>query len=143
MILNRSAVSRRRGAALIELSLCMPWAFFLFIGALDWGFYAYELITLETATRSAAVYESGLGSVTTDSACTIVLNEMSTLINMGSVSSCGASPLVVAASTVTGPDNNNAAQVSVTYTTPPMIPIPGLLASQFTITRTVQVRKTS
>jgi len=118
----------------------MPWVCFLFIGALDWGYYAYELITLETATRSAAVYESGLGAVSNPAACTIVLNEMSTLINMGSVTTCGSSPLVVSATQVQGPDNNNAAQVSVTYTTPQMIPIPGLLGGKFTITRTVKVR---
>lgn len=134
---------KRRGAALLELSLLMPWVCFLFIGALDWGFYAYELITLETATRSAAVYESGLGSMDQTGACTIVLNEMSTLINMGGVSTCGSSPLVVTATQVTGPDNNNAAQVSVKYTTPLMIPIPGLLSNQFTITRIVEIRMTS
>lgn len=141
-IVSRPGRSRRRsrGAAILELSLMMPWVAFLFVGALDWGFYAYELITVETAARSAAVYESGLGSIDNAGACTIVLDELSTLTNMGSVSSCGSSPLVVSASQVKGPDNNNAAQVSVTYTTPQMIPIPGLLANQFTITRTVQIR---
>ena len=95
---------------------------------------------METAARSAALYESTLLSPDSNSACTIVLNEMSTLINTGSISSCNSSPLVVTASTVTGPDNTNAAQVSVTYTTPVMIPIPGLLARQFTITRIVSMK---
>lgn len=144
---GRSGRSRRRsrGSAILELTLMMPWIVFLFVGALDWGFYAYELITLETAARSAAVYESALGSanVTTASACTIVLNEMSTLINMGSVTGCGSSPLVVSATTGIGPDNANAVLVSVTYTTPQMIPIPGILAGKFTITRTVQFRMSS
>jgi len=121
--------------------LFAPWIFFLFVGALDWGFYAYSLITLETATRSAALYESGLGTPTTSSACPIVMNEMSTLINMGSASAtCGSAPLVVTASQITGPDNTPSAQVSVTYTTPVMIPIPGLLAKQFTITRVVTMK---
>ena len=142
MLLNNCLRKRlgERGAALLELSLLAPWVCFLFVGALDWGYYAYELITLETATRSAAVYESGLGSVSNAAACTIVLNEMSSLLNMGSVTTCGSSPLVVSATQITGPDNSNAAQVSVTYTTPQMIPIPGLLAGKFTITRTVKVR---
>lgn len=43
------------------------------------GFYAYELITVEAATRSA-VYESGLGSIDNTGACTVVLNELSTLV---------------------------------------------------------------
>jgi hypothetical protein len=46
----------------------------------------------------------------------------------------------VSASQVTGPDNEDAAQVSVTYTTPHLIPIPGLLAGQYTITRVVQMK---
>lgn len=134
------SLSQKRGAAMLELALLAPWVFFLFVGALDWGFYAYSLITMETAARSAALYESTLLSPDSNSACTIVLNEMSTLINTGSISSCNSSPLVVTASTITGPDNTNAAQVSVTYTTPVMIPIPGLLARQFTITRIVNMK---
>ena len=128
---------------MLELALLSPWILFLFVGALDWGFYAYSLITMETAARSAAVYASGQTSITTGvpvAACTIVVNEMSSLINTGSVSSCGSSPLVVSTTQVTGPDNSNAAQVSVTYTMPQLIPIPGLLAGQFTITRTVTMR---
>ena len=134
------SLSHKRGAAMLELALLAPWVFFLFVGALDWGFYAYSLITMETAARSAALYESTLLSPDSNSACTIVLNEMSTLTNTGSISSCNSSPLVVTASTITGPDNTNAAQVSVTYTTPVMIPIPGLLARQFTITRIVSMK---
>ena len=66
---------------------------------------------------------------------------MQTLTNMGGITTCGGtSPVSVSASQVTGPDNEDAAQVSVTYTTPHLIPIPGLLAGQYTITRVVQMK---
>ena len=134
---------KKRGAVMLEMALLSPWVIFLFIGALDWGFYAYSLITLETATRSGALYaaaQSSINSTVTSATCTIVINEMASLTNMGSVSSCSSSPLTVSTTQVTGPDNHNAAQVSVTYTTSQMIPIPGLLAGQFTITRVVTMR---
>jgi hypothetical protein len=37
-------------------------------------------------------------------------------------------------------DGDPAGQVSVTYTTIPLIPIPGVLTGQMTITRVVQMR---
>jgi Flp pilus assembly protein TadG len=137
----RKSVSNKRGAAMMELALLLPWVCFLFIGALDWGFYAYQLISVETATRSAALYESGLSGVDDTSACSVVLNELGTLTNMSGVTCpASSSPLVVTAVKIKGPDNADAAQVTVTYTTPNMIPIPGLLAKQFTIRRIVLMR---
>ena len=127
---------------MMELALLSPWIVFLFIGAFDWGFYAYSLITLETATRSAASWNANHNDPTNAAyACTVVTTEMQTLTNMGGVTTCGGgSPVSVTATQVVGPDNENAAQVSVTYTTPSLIPIPGLLAKQMTITRTVQMK---
>lgn len=133
---------------MMEMALLCPWVVFLFIGALDWGFYAYSMISIETAARSAASYIVSLnngaliaGTVTADNACSVILPELSTLPNIGTtVTACNAAPLVVAASTITSVDGNSAVQVSLTYTTPRMIPIPGLLAGQFTITRIVKMR---
>jgi Flp pilus assembly protein TadG len=137
------APSRKtRGAAMMELALFSPWIIFLFVGTLDWGFYAYSLITLETATRSAVAYNATHSEPTNAAmACEIVTKEMQTLINMSGVNTCGGSSAVsVSASQVTGPDTERAAQVAVTYTTPRMIPIPGLLKNQFTITRVVTMK---
>ena len=127
---------------MMELAFLSPWILFLFIGCLDWGFYAYSLITLESAARTAATWNSNHSSPNdAATACTIVTTEMQSLINMNSVTTCGgSSPVSVSATQVTGPDNDNAAQVSVTYTTPAMIPIPGLLAKQFQITRVVTMK---
>jgi Flp pilus assembly protein TadG len=137
----RKLTKKTRGAAMMELALLSPWVIFLFIGVLDWGFYAYSIITLENAARVAATYAS---SGNTGSVCTVLLNEMSSLSNMQGVTTCGgSSPVAYSKSDITGPDNNSAISMSVTYTTPTMIPIPGLLAKQFTITRIVKMRSVS
>jgi len=136
---RRAARRRTRGSAMLELALLGPWVLFLFIGALDWGFYAYALISLQSAARSAALYTSTNSATVADSAkaCSLVLAEMASLPNVGTV--CGVNPVVTATS-VTGPDLATATQVSVTYTSLSMIALPGLLKSQFTITRTVKMR---
>jgi hypothetical protein len=127
---------------MMELALLSPWIVFLFIGCFDWGFYAYSLITLESAARNATSWNANHNAPNdTATACTIVTKDMQTLINMGGVTTCGGgSPVSVTASQVTGPDNENAAQVSVTYTTPQLIAIPGLLAKQYTITRVITMK---
>jgi hypothetical protein len=127
---------------MLELALLSPWVVMLFIGILDWGFYSYCLISLEAAARSAAMNArlSATSAADSATACTIVLGEMKSLPNVKTLASCGASPLTVTATLVTGPDSANAAQVSITYQTPSMIALPGLLAKQFTITRVVTMR---
>lgn len=127
---------------MLELALLSPWIVFLFVGVFDFGFYAYSLITLETATRSAALWNASHATPSdAATACTVVTTEMQSLTNMSGVSTCGTgSPVAISATQVTGPDNGNAARVAVTYTTPALIPIPGLLAKQFTITRIVTMK---
>ena len=152
MVLTESSVhqpaagrarSSRRGGAAMELAMIAPWAFLLFIGALDWGFYSYAVISLQAATRAAVLYTSTSTATATDiagNACPIVLGELRKLPNIGdSVTTCDSNPLVTTTS-VTGPDSAAAAQVSVRYQTIRMIPLPGLLSSQFTITRTAKMR---
>jgi Flp pilus assembly protein TadG len=139
-------VHKKRGAAMMELALLSPWIIFIFIGVLDWGFYAVSLMTLENATRAATIYAASGSTTYTDTTnlCQILYNEMGSLSNMQGVTTCGGtSPVSFTASQGAGPDNNTAVTVAVTYTTPQMIPIPGLLAGKFTITRTMQMRCSS
>ena len=141
-IVERRARNSRRGGAAMEMAMIAPWAFLLFIGALDWGFYSYAVISLQAASRAAVLYTATSTATAADSstACTIVLGELRYLPNIGTaVTTCGSNPVVTATS-VTGPDSASASQVSVTYQTIRMIPIPGLLNSQFTITRTAKMR---
>jgi Flp pilus assembly protein TadG len=132
---------RKRGGAMMEMALLMPWVFFLFIGAFDWGFYAYSLISLQAAVRTAVLYTSSKDGTKADSAgaCALVVKELQYLPNVGSGNTCGTNPTVTATG-VTGPDSLPASQVSVKYQSVSLIPIPGLLAKQFTITRTGKMR---
>jgi Flp pilus assembly protein TadG len=136
--------SSRRGAALVETAFALPWLFFLFVGAYDWGFFSYALLATQNGARLAALYTSSSSTSAADSsgACTYALPEFYYLPNMGSqVTNCSASPLVVTAtSTSTGPDNQPASSVTVTYTLTGMVPIPGLLRSSNTISSVVEMR---
>lgn len=141
---NLSTLRRagHRGGSTIELALLSPWILFLFVGALDFGFYNYALISVQSAARIAVLHTSTNASTAADStgACTYVLGELRNLPNVGtSLASC-SSPVNVTANAVTGPDGANASQVTVSYTSLLMIPIPGLLNQQFTFTASKTMR---
>ena len=141
---------RDRGNSIIEFGMFVPWLILLFVGALDWGFFAYSLIATEAAARIGALYTSTSSTTVTDSstACTYALNQLRDMSNVGSsLTTCAsgtsvtaALPVGISAISVTGPDGNPAAQLSVTYLTPVFMPLPGLLPGQVTITRTFQMR---
>lgn len=142
---------RRSGNNVIEFSLLVPWYVFLFIGVFDFGFFSYSLIAVQSAARVGAEYASYSTTTEADSttACTYALGQLQDLPNLGSGGACTANsttvsssaPLAVQASAVmSGPDTLPAASVTVTYLTPQLIPIPGLLPGQLTITRTVKMR---
>ena len=135
--------SRERGHSILEVALFLPWLFFLFFGVLDAGFYAYAFISTASAARVAALYTSSSSTRAADTsgACTYALEELRTTPNVGSgITTCTALPVMVTATSVTGPDGSPASSVSVTYQTVPLVPIPGLLSKQVTITRSVQMR---
>jgi Flp pilus assembly protein TadG len=142
---TRAAIRQNRperGSALIELSLLAPWLFFLFVGVVDLGFFTYDLIAVENATRIAAEHTSQSTLVQADQAgaCTLVRTELAMVPNATSVANCEAAPLVVTATGVTGPDGNPATSVTVTYNSAHFIPIPLLLKGNLTISRNVQMR---
>jgi len=124
----------------------VPWLFFLFFGTLDLGMYYYAAICTQNAARSAAVAAAPFGSAPDAGAtCNIVLDEMRLLPNMRSVSACtgtlsATQPVVVSTGMTTGPDGEPSVQVSVQYMSVAVIPIPGLIASRMTLTRTAIVR---
>lgn len=141
------AGAARKGQAMVEVALMAPWIFFLFVGVLDFGFYSYAAICTQNAARVAAIANSISSGGASDStgACLIVIQEMNSLPNTRSLSCPLASsvnsttPVQVTATAVTGPDGAPAAQVTVTYLSVPMIPIPGVLMGKMTMTRSVQV----
>ena len=132
---------RRQGSSIIEMTLIFPWFVFLFVGAFDWGFLAHALISVESAARVAALYSASQSSAPAVSTlCPIVRNELKIASNVNDTLACTSSPLVVSVTSGAGPDGQTAYTVSVAYTTLRLIPIPGLLTGQATITRSVQVR---
>jgi Flp pilus assembly protein TadG len=133
---------KQKGHAVLEAAFLAPWIIFLFVGAFDMGFYCYALICTENAARVAAMYTSSSASTVADSsaACTIALGEMNYMSNLVGVNSCGSLPIIVQASSVTGPDSAPASEVAVTYRSNQMIPIPGLLMGRMTVTRRAQMR---
>lgn len=135
------ARARQKGHAVLEFSLLAPWLIFLFAGAFDLGFYTYSLICTENAARVAAFYTSSTSGVASDSAgaCQHALPELNAMSNVRGLSTCNSLPVIVSAASVTGVDGNPASNVSVTYQSPQLIPIPGV-TGQLTVTRTVQMR---
>src|SRR5579859_6278481 len=85
----------RRGHAVIEIALLAPWIFFLFIGAVDLGFYNYAIISTENAARVAVEYTSATSAKATDKAgaCTYVLAELNSMSNVQGLTSCDSLPV--------------------------------------------------
>jgi Flp pilus assembly protein TadG len=149
----------RRGNSIIEFSLIAPWFVFLFIGAFDFGFYVYSLNATQTAARQGALYCSTsitaqCADATSSTQCGYVLSQLRMLPNVGGgVITCNTSTSVTASAPVAvvttsplaagnSPDGlaNSSVGVTVVYLTPRLIPIPGLLPGQLTITRTVKMK---
>jgi Flp pilus assembly protein TadG len=149
--------SRQRGNSIIEFSLMAPWLIMMFVGAMDWGFYAYALIATEAAARVGALYASTSTSTRDESppntVCTYALDQLRKMGNVGPsmTTPCAAGtgvtasqPVGVVVTSISGPDGNPAVQVSVTYLTPVFIPqvMKNTIVTpkQMTITRTIQMR---
>lgn len=154
----------RRGGAVIEASLLLPWLFFLFMGAVDAGFALYGLVTVENATRSAALWASqsttnantNTGSPSPATACAnYVMPALQFLGNVPSSATCttgtslsslavtSANPVALTMTAPTTiPDGTTASAVTVTvwYLTPQLAPIPGIFSGQMTIKRSVTMR---
>lgn len=141
--MNRRNRRSWRGHSVLEMALFAPWLFFTVVGALDWGFYSYALISTESAARVAAEYTSGSSTTEADAtdACTIALRIMKDLPNVGSsTTTCSAAPVKVTATSSTATDGSTDSVVSVQYTSSTFIPIPGLLTNKLQVTRTVKMR---
>lgn len=141
--------SRRRGSrggSALEMALLLPWYLFLFVGAFDWGYYAHALISTESAARVAGTYAATSATTATDTTnvCLFARQELAVVANMANVTTCGGtSPVSITATELTGtnsPDGQNAAKVTVQFTTAQLIPIPLLLKNQQTFYRTVTMR---
>lgn len=137
--------NRRCGQAVIEVTLLVPWIVFSFVAAFNFGIFAYALISTQNAARSAAMYASQSlavaqgGSIVTQ-VCPYVLGELGDAPGMSGVATCTSAPVTVTVTARTpGAGNMNTVQVSVTYNTMQLIPLPGLMAGSLSITRMVEM----
>jgi Flp pilus assembly protein TadG len=144
--------NRRGGHAAVEVALMAPWIFLLFAMVLDLGFYSYAAIATQNAARSGVMHTSRSSAYVTDltGACEIARRELIGLPNVSSsLAVCAASPgalsdaqpIAVAVAAVAGPDATSlgAARVTVTYRTPQLFPLPGLMG-RMTLTRIGEAR---
>jgi Flp pilus assembly protein TadG len=148
---RRCRQAPQRGGSIIEVTLMAPWIFFLFVGVLDFGFYSYAAVATQNAARVAALHTSSSQKRVSDAgtACFYALEELrwtpniKSMVNTCAVTPAGVSsslPVAVTAGPVTGADGAPAAEVSVTYQSVPLIPIPGIVPKQITLTRVAQMR---
>lgn len=131
----------RRGHAAVEVSLLAPWILLLFAGLFDFGVYATSLITVENATRAAALHTSQSTDAASDSdlACRVVLAHAKALANAKNLTSCNSLPLTVAAITFDDTENFPVTRVSVTYQTPQLFTLP-YMTGRLTMTRRAEMR---
>jgi Flp pilus assembly protein TadG len=142
---------KQRGGSALEMALMLPWYIFLFVGTYDWGYYAHGLISTESAARVAALYTSQSAGEASDqaTACILANEELRIEPNVSGsgTPTCGASPVIVTATELTGsstPDQaGTATKITVQYTTVGLIPIPGVLESSATFYRVVTLRTRS
>jgi Flp pilus assembly protein TadG len=147
-ILGKNRKTATKGHAVMEMALVAPFVFFLFAGALDFGYYVYSAVSVENAARVAALHVAASIDTASDANAAVyarihVCNELRLLPNVGSTCTSSVVSVSVPPQPFSGIDGDPATQVSVTYTTIPLIPIPGLnpgLRGQWTFTRAVQVR---
>ena len=136
---------RKSGQAVVEVTLLVPWLVLSFVAAFNFGIFAYAMISTENAARSAAMYASQSLTVAqsgtiVSQVCPYVLGELGDAPGAGNLSSCTSSPVTVTVTPRTpGAGNMNTVQVSVTYNTMHLIPLPGLMAGSLAITRKVEV----
>jgi len=123
----------------------VPWIVFSFVAAFNFGIFAYALISTQNAARSAAMFASQSlavaqsGTIVTQ-VCPYVLGELGDAPGMNGVSVCTTAPVIVNVTAKTpGAGNLNTVQVSVTYNTMSMIPLPGLMAGSLSIKRMVEM----
>ena len=159
---------REGGNSIVEVALLAPWIFFLFVGIFDLGFYTYAVICTENAARAAALQTaSGTGAQSIAAACAAAWDELKGLPNVaGTSQDCTKLPVVVTQTTLctqgtvkpstiictdpgpcadcgntTDPTGRAASsRVAVQYQSIPLVPIPGILTGQMTITRIAEMR---
>jgi hypothetical protein len=130
--------------ALIEVTFLLPWMVWAFIAAFNVGIFAYSLISTQNAARTVAMYASQSLSVAQNpsNACYYALEELRDAPGVGSTTTVctGGSPVSVSVTVNTpGTSGINTVTASVSYQTMSLIPLPGVMAGSFDMTRAVEM----
>src|SRR6266705_3376793 len=93
---------RQSGQSMVGVALLAPWIFFLFVGILDCGFFAFATICTENAARAAAIQTAASQTAQNDViACNAVWKEMNLLTNVaGLTPNCTQLPVKVVRKTL-------------------------------------------
>ena len=129
----------QRGNSLVENGPDGAVDLFLFIGALDFGFYAHAAICTENAARVAALTVGSSSGAGVTQACDAARGEMESMRDYASFSAgCTAAPLLVTVGTgnVGGQETRI---VTVTYTFTPPLTMPYVLTGPQQFSRTAEV----
>ena len=126
----------------------LPWLVFCFIGAFDIGSATYALISVQSAARSAANYGAQSSTIAQSAnftggtvPCQYALDSLRYAPQVGTgTTTCSGSSLVRVTATYNSPGSYGlpSAKVTVSYTLG-MIPLPGLLPSSISISRSVEL----
>lgn len=122
--------------------MLMPWLIFAFVAAFDFGIFAYAMISTENAARSVAMYAAQSLPVAQNptQACYYALEELRYAPGVGlSMSTCSSPVTYTVTPHTPGTSGINTVVASVTYQTMQVIPLPGMMAGSFAITRTVEM----
>jgi len=91
---QRQAMSRKEGQALIEFALIVPLVFVLAVNAVNFGGFIYAWITVADAARAGAQYMTSLGPMTTPAALATVQPLVQALVSSDTTSLPGSTPSV-------------------------------------------------
>jgi hypothetical protein len=144
----------QRGNSIVEFALIAPLILLMLLTSFNLGVYAYGLIAVQNAARTAALRNSGGSGTAADQAgaCGMAIRELRGLPNIGPAYSgdCTAEPLVVSsgvcdgsiacAGGATSADGSPAAFVRVTYTIPSLLSFPVDSAKRITRMSEMRIR---
>lgn len=162
---RRRAAGLQAGHAAVETALMAPWIVLLFIAVFDLGFYSYAVIATQNAARSAAMHVARSTAYAADfpRACLVALRELQGMPNVGpALTICATNatgvgdgrPIAVEIQTLLDNSIGNLApqdpppvptgslwaiRVLVTYRSPQLFPLPGLMG-RIIVTRFSEAR---
>lgn len=137
---QRRRSSGRKGAALAELAILLPFLVFVFVIAIDWARIFYYTVTIDNCARNGAIYASQVFNSQEWQGTSAQIQDVqnAAVADAGSLNPALKTSDVNIA-TIKDSDGNSAVVVTVNYTFKTIINYPGI-PSQVSLVRTAQMR---